>query len=383
MTERTNLMQRIGHVGAQINSALSDDDVERLVQGSHQRRRRKAVTRICLASALAGVAVVVVARALPLAPPARTASGTPVASAVPQPAGQVRFSDGSVATRLDPQSTVTVVEDTPRRVALDLGRGRQRFEVVPMPERSFVVRAGDVSVTVVGTVFAMERVADRIGVTVERGRVLVDWRSGSRMLGAGESGWFPPLVIGDPPLPEPGVAPERARLAPRPGQAVTAPPAVRPPEPGPIEAAAAPPRPPSSVETAAAPPRPPSIETAESLLGAADAAREAGRTGEGVALLRRVLAQHRSDPRAPLAAFTLGRVLLMELDRPREAAVAFAEVRALAPQGPFAEDALAREVEALRKAGAAGEARERAREYLRLYPGGRRIPAVKAFGGDE
>jgi hypothetical protein len=54
----------------------------------------------------------------------------------------------------------------------------------------------------------------------------------------------------------------------------------------------------------------------------------------------------RSDPRAPLAAFTLGRVLLRELARPREAAAAFAQARALAPRGPFVEDALAREVEA-------------------------------------
>ena len=73
----------------------------------------------------------------------------------------------------------------------------------------------------------------------------------------------------------------------------------------------------------------------------------------------------------------------MELGRPREAAAAFAEARSLAPQGPFAEDALAREVEALQKAGASGEARERARDYLRLYPGGRRASAIKAFGGDE
>ncbi len=93
------------------------------------------------------------------------------------------------------------------------------------------------------------------------------------------------------------------------------------------------------------------VETAESLLAAADAARLQGRAQEGAALLRRILNNHRSDPRAPLAAFTLGRVLLMELGQPRQAAAAFADARALAPGGPFAEDALAREVEAWAKAG--------------------------------
>jgi transmembrane sensor len=376
MTERTDLMQRIERLGSRIEPDLTDDDVERIVEGSRQRRRRKLVARSGFAAAVAAAAIAA-AWLWPAARVQTTATSAPVVPDRPSasaPARAVRLSDGSLATALDPDSVVAVVEDAPTRIVLDLGRGREHFNVVPRAERSFVVRAGDVSVTVVGTVFSIERVADRVGVSVERGRVLVDWRSGSRALAAGQSGWFPPLVIDDP-MPEPAVAPERAHLAARPERAAEAPPAVRPPEPGRIEAAPASPSPPA--------PPPPAIETAESLLAAADAAREAGRAADGVALLRRLLARHRSDPRAPLAAFTLGRVLLMELDRPREAAAAFAEARALAPQGPFAEDALAREVEALRKAGASGEARERAREYLRLYPRGRRASAVKAFGGDE
>ena len=124
-------------------------------------------------------------------------------------------------------------------------------------------------------------------------------------------------------------------------------------------------------------------ETAETLLAAADAARLQGRAEEGAALLRRIVQHHRADPRAPLAAFTLGRVLLMELGQPRQAAAAFAEARALAPHGPFAEDALAREVEAWAKAGDDAKARARARDYLRTYPSGRRVPAVRALGGGE
>jgi transmembrane sensor len=76
-------------------------------------------------------------------------------------------------------------------------------------------------------------------------------------------------------------------------------------------------------------------------------------------------------------------VLLMELGQPREAAAAFAEVRTLAPGTEFAEDALAREVEAWKRAGDQGSARARAQEYIRLYPKGLRAEAVKAFGGIE
>jgi transmembrane sensor len=106
-----------------------------------------------------------------------------------------------------------------------------------------------------------------------------------------------------------------------------------------------------------------------------------GRAQEGAALLRKIVQEHRSDPRAPLAAFTLGRLLLMELGQPRQAAAAFGDARALAPAGPFAEDALAREVEAWAKAGDSAKARARADDYLRSYPTGRRASAVRTFGG--
>jgi transmembrane sensor len=88
---------------------------------------------------------------------------------------------------------------------------------------------------------------------------------------------------------------------------------------------------------------------------------------------------HASDPRAGLASFTLGRVLLDELGRPREAADAFARARAAG--GPLAEDALAREVEATSRAGDTAKSRELARAYQHLYPHGRRAKAVSRFGG--
>jgi transmembrane sensor len=122
-------------------------------------------------------------------------------------------------------------------------------------------------------------------------------------------------------------------------------------------------------------------QTAADLLAAADKARISGQAERAAGLLRKLLREHRSDKRAPLAAFTLGRMLLMELARPLEAAAVFAEVRRLSPGGPFAEDALAREVEAFSKAGVPAQAHARAQEYLRLYPEGRRAAKVRVMGG--
>jgi transmembrane sensor len=117
------------------------------------------------------------------------------------------------------------------------------------------------------------------------------------------------------------------------------------------------------------------------LLLAADTARLSGHSGEAVPYLRRILLQHGDDSRAPLVAFTLGRVLLDELGRPAEAAEAFR--RARARHAPLAEDALAREIEAWASAGDARRAHALALEYQRSYPQGRRIRAVAKFGGLE
>jgi hypothetical protein len=83
----------------------------------------------------------------------------------------------------------------------------------------------------------------------------------------------------------------------------------------------------------------------------------------------------------PAALLSLGRVLLENLGQPSEAAEAFALARGCAPHGPLAEDALAREVEALSKAGHSREAYERAQLYVQSYPSGRRLHAVRLFGG--
>jgi transmembrane sensor len=125
------------------------------------------------------------------------------------------------------------------------------------------------------------------------------------------------------------------------------------------------------------------LDGMEDLLLAGDVARLSGHAAAAVGTLARAAALHPDDPRAPLAAFTLGRVHLEDLGAPRDAALAFARARELAPDGPLAEDALAREVEAWSRAGEAETARARALTYTRRYPQGRRAHAVRLFGALE
>ncbi|MEM6732378.1 MAG: tetratricopeptide repeat protein [Myxococcota bacterium] len=120
---------------------------------------------------------------------------------------------------------------------------------------------------------------------------------------------------------------------------------------------------------------------AEELLLAADVARMTGHPGDALPFLRKVIAQHRRDPRAPLAAFTLGKLLLEELGRPRRAAEAFRQVRLLKASSDLEEDALAREVECYFRAGEEDRARDTAELYLERYPKGGRRGWVERYGG--
>jgi hypothetical protein len=115
----------------------------------------------------------------------------------------------------------------------------------------------------------------------------------------------------------------------------------------------------------------------ESLL-AADAARYSGHPSEAVAFLTRV---QPTDPLAPAANFTLGRLFLHELGRPVEAAAAFSLVRQISPGGPLAEDALFREIEARAKAGQGAQAKKLGRQYLERYPKSGRRDAVVRWAG--
>jgi len=104
---------------------------------------------------------------------------------------------------------------------------------------------------------------------------------------------------------------------------------------------------------------------------------------EAIELLERALAISPDAKREAIVAFTLGRVYLHELNLPERAARAFHRARMTDPNGPLAEDALAREVQAWSLAGEPLLARERADEYFERYPSPRRARLVEQYRGGQ
>jgi transmembrane sensor len=262
-------------------------------------------------------------------------------------------------------------------IDVNLHRGRSNFRVTPDHARVFTVRAGDVMVTVLGTEFTVEKRGERTYVRVTRGKVSVDWPGGNRLLLAGDEGQFPPeepKQLTDLPRAPPVAPPALGVNLPK-AAAEEARPAIEE-----YRDRAAQQDFDKAYQVMLATPKVVGSDVSDLML-AADVARLSGHPAEAVPYLRRVLGEHSGDSRAPSAAFTLGRMYLGQLGSPGEAAAAFAKVRALAPVGPLAEDALAREVEARARAGEKATAQSLARQYLERYPNGRRTAVVRAQAG--
>jgi ferric-dicitrate binding protein FerR (iron transport regulator) len=112
------------------------------------------------------------------------------------PPPPMRFADGSAAQLHGESSALFTEEMSEQRVRLRLSGGA-RFDVVPKPERSFIVANAQVVVRVLGssgsrTSTSLDPDGARTRVAVERGRVQVIWRSGATILSAGEVALFPP-----------------------------------------------------------------------------------------------------------------------------------------------------------------------------------------------
>lgn len=295
----------------------------------------------------------------PLRLPTTVASNMPPTAAVEE--RHMEFEDGSQLELLDPATRVVVDEVVRERVSVRLLSGRVRVDVVPRKERAFRVECGLVSVEVLGTAFELRREGERTHVSVLRGRVAVHAPEGSVQLSADEAGWFPRV----PDEPKPRLQRKSTKA---------------PPSDGNWRAQAQ--RGDYKRAFELLPIGPDAVhDDVESLLLAADAARLSGHPAQAVPFLRQVAERHAKDPRASLAAFTLGGLLLNQLERPREADIAYARARSLSLSATLAQDALARQVEAAQRAGDAPRVRELAREYLRRYPDGRRVQWVRETSG--
>ncbi len=110
--------------------------------------------------------------------------------------------------------------------------------------------------------------------------------------------------------------------------------------------------------------------SAEQLMSLKDIERFAGHRDRALQALRRVIDRFPDDPNAPLAAYELGTMLENAGDH-TGAAKAFRAYRRLSPQGDFADDALAREVEVAIEQGNLDQAKKLAGQYAKDFPKGR------------
>ena len=358
-----------------VRTFWSDEQTERLPAAALARRRRRAVRRMTgAAGVLLGLALAVPTGLRFLEPdnglvvvspaqhsaPQHSARATP-----PEPSNEPRlsertvsFGDGSQAILLNDHSAMRTRRGSSGTVAQLLG-GSALFTVRRDPSRVFAVDAGDVRVEVIGTRFTVQRLPFGAQVQVHKGRVRVRWHGRSRSLKAGQEGVFPPEWSASAAREGGNQQADRRRagdwreLA-RSGEYRKA--------YGELQ------------RKSGAPPR---DEPADLLL-AADVARLSGHPAQALRPLRRLIARFPEDHRAALAAFTLGRVLMDGLERPGEAAASFAKARALWPEGPLAEDALAREIEAHADAGNTAQARRAAKRYLERYPSGRHARTARS-----
>ncbi|MBN2343785.1 MAG: FecR domain-containing protein [Deltaproteobacteria bacterium] len=284
------------------------------------------------------------------------------------------LTDKSCILPMDDMSVINVEKDTPSDVQVSIAEGGARFEVSPNANRNFVVQVKNVTVTVHGTIFQVERFASHVIVGVEEGLVQVDWFGGEKFLKPGQKERFPffgggvedaPSESPADPLGNHEMSPEKqAKKALKDWRHYA--------HKGEFETA-------SKIIGKKGDVR----DTVDDLLLAADAMRLSGKPQEGIVYLTKIVTKHSRDPRAALAEFTRGRILLSQLGNPREAALSFRHVQKMASNSALAEDALAREVESWHRSGEQDTARERAELYTVRYPQGRRLKAVQKFGGLE
>lgn len=91
---------------------------------------------------------------------------------------QQRLRDGSELT-LDADTHLHVQYDAGQR-SVQLLRGEAIFSVARQPERPFVIDSGQVRVRVLGTRFVVNRLADRVRISVDHGLVQVDSLAGPK-----------------------------------------------------------------------------------------------------------------------------------------------------------------------------------------------------------
>jgi transmembrane sensor len=234
---------------------------------------------------------------------------------------------------------------------------------------------------VTGTHFHVERApGKRVAVGVDEGVVEVTSPgTTARRLGAGEQWSAPdgPVALEPAPseAPPPEVVASSSRLQappPVPSGAAPAPPIAAAPElPSKSAGARA-----TRVATGDA-----TRDAANDLFQEAQRARAEGRVLDAARAFDKVRRSYRKDPHAAIAAFELGRLRLDVLEDPVGAEEALHDAVLLGPASPLREDAEARRVEALSRAGDRAGCAAARDAYLARWPSGTYRRTVELYCG--
>jgi hypothetical protein len=335
------------HVTPRLTDARVARQWEAIESRVGRKPRRLAVPMgLAFAAAMAALALFVFwKRALPSPTTAATlVDGTWLESPASGPPPAVTLADGSRVT-LGASSRLRLTRTSANDVQLDLERGRVDVQATHRTGRAFVVVARAVEVHVVGTRFSVE--ADGpVRVRVDEGRVQVHDGSGDRFVSGGEE-WAEtpaPAASDAPPAADDDGDDEGGS-----GDGTRAPRAARP--------------------------------GAKQLLDEAQRDIAQGKTSDAARVLDAIRRDHRSDARAGLAAFELGRLRLDSLSDPSGAAEAFHDAMKLARDAGLRDDAEARRVEALDKMGSQKACARAKGAYLSAHANGLHRAEVAGWCG--
>jgi transmembrane sensor len=360
-----------------LDEPVEHDALERVRQRVHASRRVQASEAPSLwrfAPAAAALLVVSLGAVVWLAtdraqPPVAIAAGPITIDGAALRAletGEHTLDDGSVLEVAS--GGVRTIFNDGERVVLAQRDGRVTYDVQHGGPRTWSIDAGALTVEVIGTRFTIDRSANDVRVDVARGHVRVRGplvEGGVRDLRAGESIHVgePPVVIAPPVVDEPAAAVPLAPGAPAWRELA---------ERGEYDDAF------EAIGAEGLARRGRTTRSVDELFVLADTARLSGHADLAVEPLRRIVDEHRADARAGVAALTLGRLQLDALDDAASACRSLEEAIELGVPAHLREVALARAIDAHRRAGHGDRAAALAQQYLDEYPQGRDAERARA-----
>ena len=274
----------------------------------------------------------------------------------------VTLPDGS-HVELSPSSRLVIDEYSQARVLLTLEKGKAAFQVAHQTRRPFDIHAADVDVSVIGTRFVVAlgqaTAPSTVTVQVEQGKVTVRNRGASpddRILAAGQS-WTSGSDSSSAPPKSPDVATPPDEHASEPPGPETA---------SPAESSGAAHPAPGSMATAVKS----SSESPKELFELAEMSRINGKLRDSADALNRLRRTYRSDPRAGLAAFELGRMRMDIFGDLSGSVDALRDAIQLSPSASFREDAESRLVQLYNRQGNFTACQAAKSEYLNHFPHG-------------